>query len=282
MLIFELLQTHMFFSCLIVFVFALIMGSFFNVVILRYPEMLRVAFLKECANFLQHTNKIMQKTLKTERFNLIFPPSRCPHCKKKLKWFHNIPFFSYLFLKGRCGFCGAAISCIYPAVEILTGALTLFVFLYFGFQMKTIAGIILVWMLILITFIDIRAFLIPDTLSLSLLWLGLFFNLSHVFTSLDQAVIGAIAGYLSLFIISKIFYWIRQKEGMGEGDFKLFAAFGAWFGWMMLPAILLVAVLLSLMMSLGVMCVRRQFNLNMAIPFAPFLSLSGMLVLFLH
>jgi leader peptidase (prepilin peptidase)/N-methyltransferase len=280
MLLFEFLQTHLFFSSLIVFVFSLIMGSFFNVVILRYPEMLKRAFLKECADFACDANQSNQDSLKSEPFDLIYPPSHCPHCKKKLKWFHNIPVFSYLFLKGRCGFCRAPISCMYPIVEILTAILTVFVFLYFGFQVKTIAGIILVWVLILITFIDVREFLIPDTLSLSLLWLGLLFNVSHMFVSLDQAVIGAVAGYLFLFVIAKLFYCIRRKEGMGEGDFKLLAALGAWFGWMALPVILLVAVLLSLVVSIIVMCIHRRFSLSMAIPFAPFLSASGLLLFF--
>jgi len=282
MLIFEFLQTHMFYSSLIVFVFALIIGSFFNVVILRYPEMLKRAFLKECADFECDASQSSQDSLKTDPFDLIYPPSHCPHCKKKLRWFHNIPVFSYLFLKGRCGFCRAPISCMYPVVEILTAILTVFIFLYFGFQLKTVAGILFAWILILITFIDIRTFLIPDALSLSLLWLGLFFNLSHVFVSLDQAVIGVIAGYLFLFVIAKLFYWIRRKEGMGEGDFKLLAALGAWFGWMTLPAILLVAILLSLIVSIVVMCTRQRFSLNMVIPFAPFLSISGLLFIFWH
>jgi len=282
MLIVEFLQVHIFYSSLIVFIFALIIGSFFNVVILRYPEMLKRAFLKECADFECDASQSAQDSLKTDQFDLIYPPSHCPRCKKKLKWFHNIPVFSYLFLKGRCGFCRTPISCIYPVVEILTAILTVFVFLYFGFHLKTVAGIILVWILILITFIDIRTFLIPDTLSLSFLWLGLFFNLSHVFTPLDQAVIGAVAGYLFLFIVAKLFYWIRRKEGMGEGDFKLLAALGAWFGWMTLPAILLVAILLSLVVSIIVMCARRRFSLNMVMPFAPFLSISGLLFLFWH
>jgi leader peptidase (prepilin peptidase)/N-methyltransferase len=282
MLVVEFLQTHMLYSGIIVFVFALIMGSFFNVVILRYPEMLKRAFLKECIDCSDNARKPLQDSSKTNVFNLMYPPSHCPHCKKKLKWFHNIPVFSYLFLKGRCAFCRTSISYIYPIIEILTAVLAVSVFFYFGFQIKMIAGIIFVWFLILITFIDIREFLIPDILSLSLLWLGLFFNLWHVFTPLDQAVIGAIAGYLILFIIAKVFYWIRRKEGMGEGDFKLLAALGAWFGWTTLPIVLFVAVLLSLVVSAVIMCARQRFSLSMVVPFAPFLSISGIFLLFWH
>ena len=267
---------------IIVFIIALIMGSFFNVVILRYPEMLKQFFVKECANFLPCFNDFIPNALKNERINLIYPCSYCPNCKKNLKWFHLVPVFSYLFLKGHCGFCHAPISYLYPIVEILTGILTVLVFLHFGIELKTIAGIIFTWILILVTCIDIRTLLIPDTLSLSLLWLGLLFNLTHLFTSLNQAVIGAIVGYVFLFTIAKIFYWVRHQQGMGEGDFKLFAALGAWFGCSWLLIILLIAIMLSFMASIIMMCIRREFNLSMAIPFAPFLSVSGMVLLFRH
>lgn len=237
----------------------LIVGSFLNVVILRYPEVLKYNWEQECAEYFE------QPFDKEKPPGLVVSRSYCPQCKKQLKAWHNIPLLSYLLLGGRCGFCRKSIPIRYPLIESLSGALALLLAVQFGFGWQLLAGLVLLWILICITWIDIDTFLIPDQLSLGLLWLGLFVALFELFIPLREAVIGALVGYLSLWLIFWLFKLLTGKEGMGYGDFKLLAAGGAWLGAEMLLPVLVVASVSGLVVSV----ILRKNN---KVPFGPYLS----------
>lgn len=238
----------------------LIVGSFLNVVILRYPEVLKYNWEQECAEYFE------QPFDKEKPPGLVVSRSYCPQCKKQLKAWHNIPLLSYLLLGGRCGFCRKSIPIRYPLIESLSGALALLLAVQFGFGWQLLAGLVLLWILICITWIDIDTFLIPDQLSLGLLWLGLFVALFELFIPLREAVIGALVGYLSLWLIFWLFKLLTGKEGMGYGDFKLLAAGGAWLGAEMLLPVLVVASVSGLVVSV----ILRKNN---KVPFGPYLSI---------
>lgn len=238
----------------------LIVGSFLNVVILRYPKVLKYNWEQECAEYFE------QPFDKEKPPGLVVSRSHCPQCKKQLKAWHNIPLFSYLLLAGRCGFCRKPISIRYPFIELLSGVLALLLAVKFGPSWQLLAGLFLLWVLICITWIDIDTFLIPDQLSLGLLWLGLFVALFELFVPLQAAVIGALVGYLSLWLIFWLFKLLTGKDGMGYGDFKLLAAGGAWLGVeMLLPVLVLASV-----SGLAVSVILRKNN---KIPFGPYLSM---------
>lgn len=237
----------------------LVVGSFLNVVILRYPAILKYEWEQECAEY------------SGRDFNQEKPPglvvsrSHCPQCKTQLKAWHNIPVLSYLLLGGRCGFCRKSIPFRYPLVESISGALALLLAVKFGFGWQLLAGLVLLWVLTCITWIDIDTFLIPDQLSLGLLWLGLFVGLFELFIPLREAVVGALVGYLSLWLIFWLFKLLTGKEGMGYGDFKLLAAGGAWLGAEMLLPVLVLASVSGLVVSV----ILRKNN---KVPFGPYLS----------
>src|SRR5690554_4312141 len=212
-------------------VLGLLVGSFLNVVIYRVPKMLHNEWHMQCCELLEQP----QPAEAPKPFNLITPRSTCPHCGHGIKPWENIPVISYLLLRGRCSACRAGISARYPIIELATGLLSLVVIFHFGANMAGLTAPLLTWALIALTMIDIDTQLLPDNITLPLLWLGLVVNAFGVFTSLPNALWGAVAGYLSLWSIYWLFKLLTGKEGMGYGDFKLLAALGAWMGWQMLP-----------------------------------------------
>ena len=213
-----------------------------------------------------------------DRYNLLAPRSACPACGHQLSAMENIPVVSYLWLRGRCSECRAPISPRYPAVELLTAALSALVVWQLGSSLQGLAALVLVWMLIALTFIDIDTQILPDDLSLPLLWMGLLLNLNGTFVPLADAVIGAAAGYLSLWCVFWLFRLATGKEGIGYGDFKLLAALGAWLGWTMLPLIVLLSSAIGAIVGLLLILLRGHHR-DKPIPFGPFLALAGLVAL---
>jgi leader peptidase (prepilin peptidase)/N-methyltransferase len=200
--------------------------------------------------------------------------SHCPQCKKGLKPWHNIPVISYLVLGGKCAYCRAKISMRYPFVELLCCVTSVYVAWRFGFNLQTLAGLILTWSIISLTFIDLDYHLLPDDLTYFLLWSGLFFSMYTVFCNSHDAIIGAIAGYLIFAIVQALFKFITGKVGMGQGDYKFLAALGAFLGWQQLPVIILLASVIGLIFGLTQMVMRRQYK-SVPIPFGPYLAVAG-------
>jgi len=254
---------------------ALCVGSFLNVVIYRMPVMLNRQWQAEARAVLE----LEEDGELSEPFNLATPRSRCPACGNQIKAWQNIPVLSWLLLKGRCGACQTAIPVRYPAIELLTAILTLAVFGVFGLTWLGLAAALYTWVLIAATFIDLDTQLLPDQLTLPLLWLGLIVNFSDGFGAgaiidPDSAFIGALAGYLSLWSVYWGFKLITGKEGMGYGDFKLFGAIGAWLGWQILPGAILIAAVSGLIYA-AFTFVRGQRESAQPIPFGPFLAVAG-------
>ncbi|PXX17130.1 type 4 prepilin peptidase 1 [Nitrosomonas ureae] len=252
----------------------LMVGSFLNVVIYRLPEMLKRSWLQQCAELQGH-----QTSKTSPAFNLTSPRSACVYCGHKLNIWENIPVISYLLLRGRCSQCNARISFRYPAVEALTALMSGIVAWYYGYSLITIAALIFVWALITLTAIDLNTQLLPDDITLPLLWLGLLVNINNGFTDIQSAVIGAAVGYLSLWSIYWCFKLITGKEGMGFGDFKLLSAIGAWLGWSMLPLVILFSSLVGAIVGIG-MIVAAKLNKNIPIPFGPYLAGGALIALF--
>ncbi len=250
----------------------LCVGSFLNVVIHRLPKMMEREWRSECAELAG------QKAPAAERYNLVVPRSACPSCKRPIAALENIPLLSWLVLRGKCAGCHARISPRYPAVEALTAALSAYVAWHFGFGMAAAGALLFTWAMIALTFIDLDTFYLPDSITLPLLWLGLLFNLSSTYTPLSGAVIGAAAGYLSLWSVYWIFKWATGKEGMGYGDFKLLAAIGAWLGWQMLPLTILLSSLVGAVIGIS-MIVFAGRGRSVPIPFGPYLAIAGMIAL---
>ncbi len=251
----------------------LIVGSFLNVVILRLPRMMEQEWQRDCAE-LQDLPAPEQETLSLSR-----PASHCPGCKSPIKPWQNIPVVSYLVLRGRCAHCQRSIGLRYPAVELASGALSLAAAVTFGPSASLLTALLFIWVLIALTGIDIDTQLLPDNLTLPLLWLGLAANLFEVWADLPSAVIGAMAGYLSLWSVYWLFKLVTGKEGMGFGDFKLLAALGAWFGWQALPLIILLSSFVGAAIGITFVLVRGQ-DRNVPIPFGPYLAGAGLLYLF--
>lgn len=267
------LQTNFFYFLCLIGLFSLIVGSFLNVVIYRLPIIIKQQWHQQCHDFLE-----MQDSEKTpEKLNLVWPRSHCPHCKNTLKFYHNLPIISFIFLRGRCAFCHETISWQYPIVEILTTVLALIIAFQLALSLQTFALILLMYALVCLTFIDLQSQLLPDTITVLFLWIGLFLNCFNLFTNLASAVMGAIFGYLSLWLINFIFKLLRKIEGIGHGDFKLFALFGAWFGWQMLPLILLISASLSTVVSL-ILLIVKKIHRDTPLSFGPYLSLAGFTV----
>jgi leader peptidase (prepilin peptidase)/N-methyltransferase len=269
----------------------LLVGSFLNVVIYRLPVMMDNAMRGECAELAAldaaaaSGGEPVAPPAKPV-FNLVVPRSACPKCKAPITAIQNIPVVSWLALRGKCANCRTPISARYPTIELFSGVATGLVAWYFGYGLAAMAGIFFTWTLIALTFIDLDTFLLPDQLTLPLVWAGLLLSLWHpvwapgaaAVTPVDS-IVGAAAGYLSLWSVFWLFLLIRKKEGMGYGDFKLFAAFGAWFGWKMLLPIILFASLVGLIVGVGLM-VRKRKGFEMQIPFGPYLAGGGWLALF--
>jgi leader peptidase (prepilin peptidase)/N-methyltransferase len=264
----------------------LIVGSFLNVVIYRLPVMLERQWREQCADLgAVDAGATTVPALSVARFNLIVPRSACPACKAPIGAAHNVPLLSYLLLRGRCANCGAAISARYPLVEALTGILTAAVAWKFGFGWSALAGMVLTWFLIALTFIDVDHQLLPDSLTLPLLWLGLCASLwlplsaaAAVPVDVRSSLIGAVAGYVSLWSVYHLFRLFTGKDGMGYGDFKLFAALGAWLGWQMLLPIILFASAAGAVTGIAMLTMRKQQR-STPIAFGPFLAAAGWLML---
>lgn len=253
-------------------VIGLLVGSFLNVVIHRLPIMMQ----RETDNFIAAERA--EPSPHTQAYNLVVPRSACPSCGHTLSASENIPLFSWLWQRGRCRHCGASVSARYPLVEALTALLSGWVAWRLGSGFEGIAAQLLVWSLLAMTFIDIDTQLLPDDLTLPLVWLGLLVNLVGGFVPLQEAVIGAAAGYLCLWGVYWIYRVATGKEGIGYGDFKLLAALGAWLGWMMLPLIVLLSSLLGAVVGIALILLRRHQR-GVPIPFGPFLAIAGLVAL---
>jgi leader peptidase (prepilin peptidase)/N-methyltransferase len=253
-------------------VFGLLIGSFLNVVIHRLPIMMQ----RESDNYVAHESG--QPLPHTERYNLVVPRSACTQCKHQIGALENVPILSYLALRGKCAACKTPISIRYPMVEALTGALSALLIWHFGSGWVGLSTLVFVYLLIAMTFIDADTQLLPDDLTLPLLWIGLLLNLAGLFVPLHDAVIGAAAGYLSLWAIYWAFKLLTGKEGMGYGDFKLLAALGAWLGWKMLPIIILFSSLVGAVVGIILIVFARRGR-DKPIPFGPYLAAAGLLAL---
>ena len=254
----------------------LCIGSFLNVVIHRLPQMMEAEWASQCAEL---RGEILSPSPSTP-LTLARPGSRCPHCGHAIRAYENIPLISYfLVLRGKCSGCGQAISLRYPIIEAFTGLLSAFVAWHFGPTSACLGALLLTWALIALTAIDIDTQLLPDSITLPLLWLGLLFNLFGAFTDLPSAVIGAMAGYLSLWSVFWLFKLATGKEGMGYGDFKLLAALGAWLGWQMLPAIILLSSVVGAVVGIALIVLAKHGR-NVPIPFGPYLAAAGVIALF--
>ncbi|MCO4798822.1 MAG: prepilin peptidase [Colwelliaceae bacterium] len=262
---------------LTVFTVSLAIGSFLNVVIYRFPKMLEQGWYQECREFLADEIKdVPAKEIK--QINLSKPDSTCPNCGHKIRYYENIPVISWLFLRGKCSKCKTNISIRYPVIEASTAFLSLLVAFHYGLTPLTFYVLILTWGLICLTMIDFDHMLLPDQMTYPLLWLGLLVNLNSAIVPLEQAVIGAISGYMSLFSIFWLFKLITGKEGMGHGDFKLLAVFGAWMGWQLLPLLILMASAVGAVIGISLM-VFKNHSREQAIPFGPYLAIAGWICL---
>jgi leader peptidase (prepilin peptidase)/N-methyltransferase len=251
----------------------LMVGSFLNVVIHRLPKMMEREWLAQCAELNGQTPEAVP------RYNLLVPRSACPHCGHAISAAENIPVLSYLFLRGKCKGCGAAISARYPVVEIISGIMSAYAAWHFGFGLAGLAAIVFVWAMIALTFIDFDTQLLPDDITLPLLWLGLLLNLNEAYTSLPNAVIGAVIGYLVLWSVYWVFKLATGKEGMGYGDFKLLATIGAWLGWTMLPLVILLSSVVGAVVGIALILFAKHGR-NIPIPFGPYLAGGGLIALF--
>ncbi|MBM7455454.1 leader peptidase (prepilin peptidase)/N-methyltransferase [Oceanisphaera litoralis] len=257
---------------IIVTLLGLLVGSFLNVVIHRLPLMLQRGWQQECAEFNG------QPPAELPAFNLCTPRSRCPHCRHQLSALDNIPLLSWLWLRGRCRYCRAGVSKRYPLVELASAALAALALWRFGASPQLLAALLFSWALLCMTLIDIDHLLLPDNLTLPLLWLGLLLNIKALFVSLPAAVLGAALGYGILWGLYWLFKLATGKEGMGYGDFKLLAAIGAWFGWQALLPVLLLASLVGSVLGLALMAGKRLGE-DRVLPFGPALALAGWLYL---
>ncbi len=287
----ELLQAEPVVFTGLVFLFSLMVGSFINVVIHRLPKMMESEWQAQCAELLgevmpdapQGYSDPLRAEARVEsyapRYNLWLPRSACPKCGHQITALENIPVLSWLWLRGRCSACDTTISARYPAVELLTAVLAAAAAWKWGVSIQTLGALLLIWALVALAFIDLDTTLLPDSLTLPLLWLGLLFNLGGHFASLSDAVVGAIAGYGVLWIVFWLFKLATGKDGMGYGDFKLLAVMGAWMGWQMLPITLLLSSVVGATVGVA-MIVFIKHDRRVPIPFGPYLAGGGLVALF--
>ncbi|MGV8890696.1 MAG: prepilin peptidase [Pseudomonas sp.] len=251
----------------------LLIGSFLNVVVWRLPKMLDREWRREARDVLGLPSETPLPT-----FNLMLPHSQCPHCGHRIRAWENIPLLSYLFLRGRCSNCAAAISKRYPLTELACGLLSVLIAWHFGFGWQACMALVLSWGLLTMTLIDAEHQLLPDVLVLPLMWLGLIVNSFELFVSLHDALWGAVAGYMALWSVFWLFKLITGKDGIGHGDFKLLAMLGAWGGWQILPLTILLSSLVGAI--IGVILLRlRNEKTSTPIPFGPFLAIAGWIAL---
>lgn len=268
----DLLQGNQPFFLATVFVLGLLVGSFLNVVIYRLPLMMDREWKA------QAREQLGQEPVEEAPLSLARPASRCPACGHRIRFYENIPVLSYLLLRGRCSSCKTAISLRYPLVELLTGVLSVAVAWHFGFSWQTGAALLLTWTLIVLSLIDVDHQLLPDAITLPVLWLGLVLSLFPVFADVRSSLIGAAAGYLALWIVYQLFRLITGREGMGYGDFKLLALLGAWLGWQALPLIVLLSSVVGAVLGATLMLVQGR-DRHHAIPFGPYLAIAGWIAL---
>lgn len=270
-----LLSQHPGVMIALIFIIGLCVGSFLNVVISRTPSMLDRHWRRECQEYLNPNTELA----KEEPFNLMTPRSACPKCKQTIKPYFNIPLLGYILLRGKCGSCREKISPVYPIVELLFGFSCAWIALLFlPNYLMTTGAIIFVAFLFCLFFIDLKTQLLPDELTLPLLWIGLIFNIKGTFVPLETALIGAIAGYMSLWLIFWLYKLLTGKEGMGYGDFKLFGAIGAWVGWQFLPFVILFGCILTLAVAI-ILRITTKRDLNEPFPFGPALAFAGYLAM---
>ncbi len=258
----------------IILVLGLLFGSFLNVVIYRVPKMLMRQWQQECQAFLSQTENVGE----VEKLSLWWPASHCPQCKTPIAPWQNIPVLSFILQKGRCRSCKVKISYRYPLVEALTAIILLWVFLVHGFTLATLGFSLLSLGLIALSFIDLDEQILPDNITLPLLWLGLLFSLSVSFASPEDAILGATAGYLLLWLVGGAYKLLRRREGIGQGDYKLLALLGAWTGWQALPFILLLSSVIGAIVGIILILLRRH-SMQKPIPFGPYLCLAGFSVI---
>lgn len=254
----------------IVAVFSLFIGSLLNVVIYRLPLIIEQGWSEECRVYLGLKSPDEHK----KHFSLWLPFSHCTSCKKTIKPWHNIPVISYIFLLGKCAYCKSQISFRYPFIEILTCLASVYVAWKFGVSWQTAGGLLFTWILISLTFIDIDHHILPDHLTLLLLWLGLFLSIFSVYCTSHDAILGAIIGYGVFALTQWLFKLATGKTGMGQGDFKFLAAIGAFIGWQMLPFTILMASLCGIIFGLSHMIMKHQFK-SVPFPFGPYLAIAG-------
>ncbi len=263
----------------VVLILSLLIGSFLNVVILRYPIMLFRSWLIDSKDLRENLPEHSALNDLESAYTLSKPASHCPRCQSPVKAWQNIPIISYILLKGKCSGCAehgkeTKISLRYPLVELATGLLSLALLIKFPFSIQLAAMLVFTWSLVAMSMIDIDHQILPDTMTLSLMWLGLLLNIDHTFVDLQSAVIGAMVGYLSLWSVYWLFKLATGKDGMGFGDFKLLAALGAWFGWQFLPMIILLSSLVGAVVGIaGIIILGRDKNIP--IPFGPYLAAAG-------
>ena len=251
----------------------LCVGSFLNVVIHRLPRMMEREWHAQCADLRGEAPS------PAEALSLARPRSRCPSCGHQITVLENIPIVSYLILRGKCSKCAAPISPRYPVVEAATGLLSAYAAWHFGPTPQALGALIMLWALIALTAIDLDTQLLPDSITLPLLWIGLALNLAGTYVDISSAVIGAMVGYLTLWSVFWLFKLLTGKEGMGYGDFKLLAALGAWLGWQMLPVVILLSSIVGAVVGIGLIVFSRHGR-NTPIPFGPYLAAAGIIALF--
>lgn len=254
------------------FIFSLLIGSFLNVVIHRIPKMLEQSWKQQCHEMLE------MEAPTEDAITLSKPNSTCPQCGHAIKPWENIPVLSYLFLGGKCSACKTSISIRYPLVEMATALLSLIVALYFGAGYLGLSLLIFTWILISLTMIDADTQLLPDSMTLPLLWLGLIVNYFELIVPLGSALWGAIWGYMSLWLVYWGFKLLTGKEGMGYGDFKLLGALGAWLGWQMLPLIILLSSVVGAVLGIAMIVIKGK-DKSVPIPFGPYLAIAGWIAL---
>lgn len=268
-----LLQTSPVFFVSLCTTIGLMVGSFLNVVIFRLPKIMEREWQQQCAELRGETAEILPS------LSIAKPRSACTHCGHKITALENIPIISYLVLRGHCSQCNTSISLRYPIIEALTGIISGFVAWHFGYGFAALAALIFVWSVIVLAFIDLDTQLLPDDITLPLLWVGLLVNLGDGFTDIRSAVIGAVSGFLVLWSVYWCFKFATGKEGMGYGDFKLLSVIGAWFGWKMLPLVILLSSLVGAIIGIGLIIVTKHGR-NTPIPFGPYLVGGGLIALF--
>jgi len=285
-MLFETLQSSPVLFISVATILGLMVGSFLNVVIHRLPRMMEREWREQCSALSAghsvpcagHGETAGESVPPEAPYNLVVPRSACPSCGHMISARENVPVISWLILRGRCAHCKAPISPRYPVVEALTGLLSGFVAWHFGFGPAALTALLLIWSLIALTFIDFDTQLLPDSITQPLIWLGLLCNLNGLFTTLGSALIGAVAGYLTLWTIYWLFKLVAKKEGMGYGDFKLLAAIGAWLGWQMLPLVILLSSLVGAAVGISLILFAGHGR-QIPIPFGPYLAGGGLIAL---